>query len=96
MLEAQNTVVTAIVMPSRSTTHAWLGHDELEGLLGREVYLAATSVKRNERTISARLNRLGGGARAEFLLNCCVYALFGVERAVNVKLMLTNILLGAH
>lgn len=52
-------------------------------------------MKRNQHAVNAMLNRRGGGARAEFLLNCCVYALIGVEWAVNVKLMLTNILLGA-
>lgn len=52
-------------------------------------------MKRNQHAVNAMRNRLGGGARAEFLLNCCVYALIGVEWAVNVKLMLTNILLDA-
>lgn len=74
---------------------AWLRHGELEGLLRCEVHLAAASMKRNQHAVNAMRNRLGGGARAEFLLNSCVYALIGVEWAVNVKLMLTNILLDA-
>lgn len=85
----------AIPLDGACVAQAWLRHGELEGLLRCEVHLAATSMKRNQHAVNAMLNRLGGGARAEFLLNCCVYALIRVEWAVNVKLMLTNILLGA-